>query len=226
MIPGITASLRRVSRLPSGDDPYWENVVLLAHFDGDAVDVKGGTLSPVGTIGFTAGKFGQGMRLATGNSGAAEPAARAALDLPSDFTVEGWANLDSTATGAFINRFDSTGNGWQIYVETTGKLSFWQYVGGNLLYNMGVDIRDGAWHHIAVSRQGQALRMFLDGAMIGSVNTASDFTSPTARISIGFQAQGGARYPLRGTIDDVRITKGVARYTANFTPPEAEFPNS
>lgn len=210
----------------SAGDPLWSSVVFLMHFDGNITDVKGGTFNAAGTVGFAAGRFNQAMQLSTGDSGAVEPAVRAAMDLPADFTIEGW--MQPTASGAFISRFDVGGGaGWQIYLESNGRLSFYQYVSGGSypIKGVGPNVMDGQWHHVAVTRQGSTLRLFVDGVLGGTGNSSANYTSTVARLSIGYQAQGGARYPMRGLIDDVRITNGVARYTTDFTVPTAPFPH-
>lgn len=227
MIPGITASRIKRAATPGGD-PYWANVALLMHFEDSIADQKGGNYAAAGTIGYAAGKFGRCLQLNSGDSGVVEPAATTVTNLPADFTVEGW--MKPTAAGVFINRFEvgSTEKGWQIELHSNGKLSFYQYVNGGSypISQVGPNVMDGQWHHVAVTRQGSTLRLFVDGVLAGTGASSVDYTSAVARLSIGFQVQGAARYPMRGGIDDVRITKGVARYTANFTPPAAQFPNS
>lgn len=230
MIPGITAS-RRHSSGPAPDvDPYWDDVILLMHFDGDIIDQKGGAINQAGTISYTAGKFGQALNLATGNSGVVDAANRSLMDLPGDFTIEGFFSPNSGSSGAMINRFHSVsaGTGWQIYLESSGRVSFYEWSGSSGTYpisSAGPDIRDGNFHHVAATRSGSTLRLFVDGLLVGTGSTSINYTSTVALFSAGYQAQGSARYPMRGKIDEIRITKGVARYTANFTPPTQPFPN-
>jgi hypothetical protein len=81
------------------------------------------------------------------------------------------------------------------------------------------------WQHVAVTRSGNVFRMFLNGVEQGTsvTSTASMYSSKTPRIG------AWTNYTSRdhdGYIDDLRITKGVARYTAGFTPPSAELPAS
>lgn len=60
----------------------------------------------------------------------------------------------------------------------------------------------------------------LSGAFSGNLTRAG-----TTNKNIGLSA-GDNSHPFRGWLDDYRITKGVARYTAGFTPPTAAFPDS
>jgi hypothetical protein len=73
----------------------------------------------------------------------------------------------------------------------------------------------GTWEHIALVRNSTNVKLYKNGVAIlsdvvpGTVGTPEDWV-------IG--GQTGARY-FNGEIDDLRITKDVARYTADFTPP-------
>lgn len=94
----------------------------------------------------------------------------------------------------------------------------------NLRINGGPTIADGAWHHLAVSRQGNNVRMFVDGVQRGATFvTAFTYGNATARFGIGFQTTGAF---VNGWMASVRVTKGVARYTANFTVPTLPLPTS
>ena len=116
------------------------------------------------------------------------------------------------------------------HLATTGII-FLTNNGGNLagIYSGGFFAMTAtgslaAWNHYAWVRSGNFIQTFVNG--IGG--TATSFTnnlSNTATITVGSQAGGGGNYDLNGYLDDLRITKGVARYTANFTPPTAPFPD-
>ena len=83
-------------------------------------------------------------------------------------------------------------------------------------------IHNETWHHIAVVRSGSTLTTYVDGTSRGT-DTISLAMSPTsADVEIG-QGVYTSSYPYEGYLDDIRITKGVARYTSNFTPPTASF---
>jgi hypothetical protein len=143
-----------------------------------------------------------------------------------DFTIEFWLNLSSTS-GAQI-AYDGRPSSEQTTQPTI-------YMNGASLryYANGVDRITGAnlststWYHIAVSRSGTSTKLFVDGTQSGSTYTDSTvYTNTSARPWIGADSFNSGSPPanfLNGFIDDFRVTKGVARYTANFTAPTKAF---
>jgi hypothetical protein len=81
----------------------------------------------------------------------------------------------------------------------------------------------GVWYHIAMTDDNTTFRLFIDGNLEASRATWSK-TDKAQPLMIGGGWSGGDR-ELNGQIDSLRITKGIARYTANFTPPTAPFPD-
>lgn len=96
-------------------------------------------------------------------------------------------------------------------------------MGFNLYMTASTPISLSTWHHAAITRSGNDWKIFLDGQIVASTTLAiTPFTLSTDYI---FGMRNGAQY-FTGYIDEFRFTKGVARYTSNFTPPLAEFLNS
>lgn len=104
-------------------------------------------------------------------------------------------------------------------------------------YSTGIDVRlananylfawapsTGTWYHIAMTRDAGAnnLRVFIDGTLIGSAQTSNDniSTANTERIAAATGADFNA---LNGWLDEVRIVKGTAVWTSNFTRPSAAY---
>jgi hypothetical protein len=90
---------------------------------------------------------------------------------------------------------------------------------------------DGAWHKIAVTRAGNAYRLYIDGVLEASA-TSSGVVGGTVANHLGLISMGGSEAGafsnlLRdGYIDEVRFTNGVARYTGStYTPDTAAFPD-
>lgn len=106
----------------------------------------------------------------------------------------------------------------------TGKLRLYalntSVTGGFLNFYSSQNVAFNTWSHIAYTRVGQTYRLFLNGALVGS-GTFQYGISAGRYIEIGGKAGNGAT----GYVDDFRVTKGIARYTANFTPPLGQHPD-
>jgi hypothetical protein len=116
-------------------------------------------------------------------------------------------HLNSVATGIGLGVSTNTGNPWRVYHGTTAT-------------DTSTNITTGSWQHIAFVRNGSAINLYLDGTSIYSATDSSDLSSYTF-LTVG--AWYSSSFPWLGYIDDLRITKGYARYTANFTAPTAPF---
>jgi len=82
------------------------------------------------------------------------------------------------------------------------------------------------WYHIALVKNGvSGYMVFVDGTQIGvtqtDVSTIPDFAGTLVVGKHTDEAAG--TYYLNGWIDEFRISKGIARWTANFTPPTAPY---
>lgn len=75
------------------------------------------------------------------------------------------------------------------------------------------------WYHVAIVRTGNVVKFFIDGTQIGTNQTltGSIFNS-TATLNIG-RTEAGDQHYFDGWLDEFRISKGIARWTSNFTPP-------
>jgi len=140
-----------------------------------------------------------------------------------DFTIECWLYFNSTASEQGILGFRPQ--------TTNGNYPSFYYLSGTLRYNsLGVDrisfsVSSNIWYHIALSRQGTSTKLFSNGVQQGS--TFSDSTDYTAaRFILGSNDYNTSTNYFQGYIDELRITKGVARYTGNFTPQTSAFANN
>jgi hypothetical protein len=115
----------------------------------------------------------------------------------------------SSNTAAFALFLDSTRLRWALDGATViAPTAAWQ---------------SQAWTHVALVRNSGVVTAYINGSQIFTGSNTYAMQSPPSPTTVG------ARYTLSesldGYIDDLRITKGVARYTANFTPPTAPFPD-
>jgi hypothetical protein len=139
------------------------------------------------------------------------------LDLGAgDFCVEGWIRFNTIADGvALVNKGGSGSNGWSLYYYSSTLYFGVPYI-SNLVQGAW-SATTGVWYHLAVTRQGTDLRLFLDGALLDT-QTNSDNLSSATPCRIG-QSHSGDFFD--GYIDEVRIVKGAHVYGAAFSVPAA-----
>jgi hypothetical protein len=132
-----------------------------------------------------------------------------------DFTIDFWVRFNSASAGQhFINR---NNNEFQIRYAANGKLAF--MIEGAEPVNVTWSPSANVWYHIAAVRSGSTAYVFVDGTSIGSGSNSSDVQGTTG-IEIG--TAGGAQ-EFNGWMDELRVSKGTARWTSNFTPPSQEY---
>jgi len=144
------------------------------------------------------------------------------------FTIEFWFNTTATTQySTFISNELSGGTGFTILINSVVSNGIIQIYNGSsgLIHATTSSYRDGAWHHLALVRDSSGSRLYVDGTQVGSTNAGQASTNfdnvPPQPFSIGSSIAFSGRDYL-GYIDDLRITKGVARYVANFTPPTSQ----
>lgn len=226
-------------------DPYWNNVVSLLHFDGTNgsttfTDQKGKVWTRYGASTLTTAekKFGSAsLDVVNSSTGGLKTDDADDWDFAAqDFTLECFIYQKSLTNYAGNTQYYfgsyksgvqgytpwtvySSGNGIGVSVSQTGVSWLWSTSGGTFALN--------TWTHIALTRQGTALRLFLDGQQVGTTGSITGSLFNTAGgCQIGTIDIVAGTLVFNGYVDEFRATKGVARYTANFTPPASPFPNS
>lgn len=135
-----------------------------------------------------------------------------------DFTVEAWIYRTVSAEQYIVHqRPPSTTNGWAFEVYTGNVIRFY-YTGGTTVVGTRI-IPLNTWTHVAVSRSGSNIKMFVNG-LADTATTITNGTTATGSLYVGTDNTPGS-LNMTGYISDLRITKGVAIYTAAFTPPTA-----
>jgi hypothetical protein len=138
-----------------------------------------------------------------------------------DFTVEMWMypNLTygSTYAGLLDSRTSGDGAGL-VYFGYTGTANQigWKDNTTNVVTGT---VTQSTWNHVAVVRSSGTMKLYINGT---SVSTGSNSTNYT--VSFKYVATSFDPFSFNGYIDDLRITRGYARYTSNFTPPTTAFP--
>jgi hypothetical protein len=134
------------------------------------------------------------------------------------FTVEFWANVSSSSGFRGVVGKGSSTTGWAVFISDTGN---WAFTNSTINVVSSVAAVFGTWVHIAFVRSGTTATLYVNGTSATSATVNTNFNQ-TNQLVVG--AGRDLTIPYTGYIDDLRITNGVARYTANFTPPTAAFP--
>lgn len=216
-------------------DPYRSSVSLLLHGDGanTSTTITDSSPSPktVTAVGFSTistaqQKFGSSsiFVLATGQTGHIYIDKIPAFGT-NDWTIEFWYYATQLNTNSCLLDFRTAGaQAVPTILVVSNKLNY--YVNGSSRIIGTTNVPLNQWFHVAVTKASGETRQFLDGIEEGSTYTDTfNYISNTNRPIVG--VLNGLNYSTStpGYIDELRITQNVARYTSNFTPPTAAFPD-
>lgn len=231
------ARAKTLGNWPTLKDSDFSSVMMLCHFNGrngeegfdnrgSAQALKNANASTRVQLSNAVAKFGK-TSLKGDSTGYAQVASAGVSGWgfgTGDFTVEFWIYLTSLAASTYL--FDmrpggANGNYVLLYVKTDGTLAYWLNSADRITSSAGA-ITTYAWFNVALSRVGGTSRMFINGTQVGSNfsdSASHDTGAPTVL------AGGGGTGKAAGYIDELRITKGVGRYSSNFTPQTVPFPD-
>jgi hypothetical protein len=145
---------------------------------------------------------------------------------PEDFTIEWWQYWASNVSGygtIYDNNYTTSPN---LLIQTNDPGNVNQYKvfmdGFSTILIESSAASTGQWYHYALVRNGSTITMYRNGTSTGSVTLSGSIGSSAGTKGIGAASNGN--YPISESyIQDFRITKGLARYTSNFTAPSSEF---
>jgi len=137
-----------------------------------------------------------------------------------DFTIEGW--IYPTAGSAYQTIFDfrSAGIEKAIFLGINTSNQVYLYVNGVITITTAATVSLSAWTHVALVRSNTLTKIYLNGTQSGS--SWADITDYGTTKPLRIGADWSAAYGFTGYIDDVKVSKGVARYTATFPVPTAQ----
>jgi hypothetical protein len=167
-------------------------------------------------------KYGTGSMEFDGTGDYLVAPSNSELILSGDFTIECWAYRSASGNYRLFTLGDSVGtSGIEIYVSP-GAGDSWVVYSNNATRITGASATRQVWTHLAVVRSGSTVTLYVNGTASGS--TWSSSATFSGRFFVGAEFYNNTvTADTNGFIDDLRITKGIARYTANFTPPAAPF---
>ena len=139
-----------------------------------------------------------------------------------DFTVEAWVKKEETSatsggSACILEIGDHFSNTGVIFWASQSSTKAYSSTG----YGSGGALTLGQWHHVAWSRSNGTLKVFRDGQETSSVAFGNDLTDIQYATTGKSTRSTSVSYQFNGVIQDLRVYKGVAKYTSNFTPPSA-----
>lgn len=132
-----------------------------------------------------------------------------------DFTIDCWVRFNATGPQAL----HALGSNVAIILVTPSTGRFEIYGPGSWVIDTGAAtaFSTGVWYHIAIVRSGNSWTVYRDGASYASVTDSRSWGDSTSMLRWGIDHTGGSVFD--GWCDEIRISKGIARWTSNFTPP-------
>ncbi len=210
-------------------DPYAASVVALLHFNGtngsttftDQISANTwAVIRGAPTISTAQSKFGGGSLVIPDSSPSGIRNTNApVLLMTGDYSVEAWVYIATGSVTAFYAT--SASRSISMTVDST-NVSHLRGTDGTIATGDGGGSLAGRWVHAYIGRQGNNNYVACNGVMVSSTGNTSTISGTYlyTEVNTGFSGSGTAGY-----VDELRVTNGVCRYTASFTPPTAPFPN-
>ena len=143
-----------------------------------------------------------------------------------DFTIDFWIKRSDQATRYVLTNTNSAGySGFCIqFISNDIQFSHWTPSTYNFLFSTsGITMNTGQWYHLAFVRSSSNISIYLDGTSVASTSISGALADASNELKIGRRYDGQASANFYGYLDEIRITKGKAVWTSNFTPPTAPY---
>ena len=136
-----------------------------------------------------------------------------------DFTIDFWVRFNGSPTDCYlVGNTDGSSNGWNIEYSS-GAL--YVLTGSGTSRNVSWSPSADTWYHIAMVRSSTIVTIYAAGTSLGTISDG-DFSLDSLTMSVAYREATGIS-SLNGWMDEVRIVKGTAVWTSDFTPPTVEY---
>jgi len=142
-----------------------------------------------------------------------------------DFTIEGWAYLlNVSGTQSFVCKGTGTDNQASYAIQHTGTNWVYYLSGNGSTWSIASAVVMGAasangWYHIALVRSGSTFTPYINGTAGTTTSSSTSLHNSNKSFTIG--SNDIATQLITGNISNVRVVKGTALYTSDFTPPSS-----
>jgi len=233
-MPFNKPDIRQLSAVGSTvGDVYFPQTKLLLPFDGangatTTSDLSNSnhtvTFGGNAEISTVQSKFGGSSLSLDGSSYLSIPTSSSWTVGSSDYSADMWIKTtDGVADLVSAFKQAAPNNGWLFgigfHTVTDGKLAFYNASSSYELFGGTAFVNDGDWHHVAFTKSGATLRLFVDGVLDATGTITITSTNSGEAILIGRDNNASPSRYYSGYLDELRISQGIARWTAAFTPP-------
>lgn len=235
MIAGVVAGGRPVPPTAAPTDPYFSSVSLLLHMDGSNGATTFVDKSPLAlavsangsaAVSTTQKLFGTGSLSASTSADYLAVAHNAGLNMgSSDFSIEAavYFKAAPASAGEYIfSKWSTAGatDEYTLYATNTALAFSFRSTGGSDFRTCSgaFTFAAGQWYQVGVKRLGDLFSVWVDGVLVGSATLAFTLNSSSTAATVG-RINGTTAYGCNAYVDELRITKGVARTFAVQTAP-------
>jgi hypothetical protein len=214
-------------------DPYFSNVSLLLHGNGTngSTTIIDSSPSPKTVTAFgnaqistAQSKFGGASLLFDGFGDYLLSTSSDFVLGAGDFTIEAFVYANTASSYRSIMGITSGGQGGMGFAMNGTSEIVVTTPGISVDHTFAISVLTQTWFHVALTRAQGSLRLFVNGSQAGTTqDNSKNYNQNRLVVGVDVNLVGQA---INAYIDELRITKGVARYTANFTPPDAQFPDA
>ena len=230
-----TGSISLTGAAPIVNDPFIDDVSLLLHANGtngssSFIDssLNGWTVTAVGgaVISTAQSRFGGSAASLNGSTAYLTVPHNAAFSIQAGTsTLEAWVYRAGSGVEDYLlsKRSDTipsaANEGWEWRINATDLVQFF-YTGGSSLTSSAT-VPSGQWVHLAVVRNGSTVTHYINGVAAGAGTFSNGIENTTDTLKVGVANDASTFF--NGYLDDIRITKGIARYTSSsFAVPTVE----
>ena len=220
----LSSTLPQSSYVSTSSD---STVSLLLHMEGandsttftdKSYSPKAATVSGNAKISTSTAKFGSSSAYFDGSGDFLSYAYSSDFDLSGGtYTIEGWVNPSSLASemGVICKHGFAIGADWMFYITNSTTVKF--YTNGAAYTRTVPTISTGTWYHFAVVRSAATglISIYWNGTLAGATISATT-TNTAATLGIGADRPNNPQVYFNGYIDEIRLTKGAARYTLSL----------
>lgn len=217
----------RFIKPPEGD----EYTKLLLHFDGEdgaTTTIDSSASAHVmafsgATLATDQSKFGDSAYRATNATSYVQAGPSSDFDFGTgDFTIDCWVRFASTSGFMSVSDVGST-KGWFGIFPSSGGITISRDT--TIIINAGgsplTPFSTGVWYHLALVRSGNSWKVYRGGVLYASATNTVAFGNSTDNFRVG--QTGSGDLGLNGWVDEFRVSKGIARWISDFTPPTAPY---